>query len=129
MIKGVGNILLEIDEIKGMGKAKIKSVISKLEEAKKGILDEYQKSLRQYRQEQHIGPVMKAVSYLPKQELAEMAESLVRLVAFKMRMSVSEVETVGGPIDVAVISKADGFVWIKHKSYFKQELNPQLGGS
>ena len=30
---------------------------------------------------------------------------------------------VGGPIDVAVISKGDGFVWIKRKHYFKAELN------
>jgi hypothetical protein len=32
-------------------------------------------------------------------------------------------ETVGGPIDVAVISKGDGFVWIKRKHYFVPELN------
>jgi len=32
-------------------------------------------------------------------------------------------ETVGGPIDVAVISKGDGFVWIKRKHYFRPELN------
>ena len=34
-----------------------------------------------------------------------------------------EEETVGGPIDVAVISKGDGFVWIKRKHYFDRELN------
>ena len=37
-----------------------------------------------------------------------------------------ESETVGGPIDVAVISKGDGFIWIKRKHYFKAELNPQF---
>jgi hypothetical protein len=30
---------------------------------------------------------------------------------------------VAGPIDVAVISKGDGLVWIKRKHYFKPELN------
>jgi len=35
-------------------------------------------------------------------------------------------ETVGGPIDVAVISKGDGFIWIKRKHYFKAELNSQF---
>lgn len=124
LLEGLGKIIPEIAEIKTLGKAKLKSVILKLKEFNKGILEEYQKTLRKYRQEEHIGPIMNAVSYLPKQELAEMAESFVRLVALKRRMSVREVETVGGPIDVAVISKADGFVWIKHKSYFKQELNP-----
>jgi hypothetical protein len=34
-----------------------------------------------------------------------------------------EVESVGGPIDVAVISKGDGFIWIKRKHYFKPEFN------
>lgn len=129
LLKALGSILPEIEEIKDLGKEKLKSVISKIEEVKKGILDEYLKTLSQYMQEEHVGPIMNAVSHLPKQELAEMAESLVRLVAFKRRMSVREVESVGGPIDVAVISKADGFVWIKRKRYFEQELNPQLSGS
>lgn len=34
-----------------------------------------------------------------------------------------EKETVADPIDVAVISKGDGFVWIKRKHYFERELN------
>ena len=32
-------------------------------------------------------------------------------------------ESVSGPIDVAVISKGDGFVWIKRKQYFDPQLN------
>ena len=32
-------------------------------------------------------------------------------------------ETVGGPVDVAVISKGDGFIWIDRKHYFRKELN------
>ena len=34
-----------------------------------------------------------------------------------------EEETVGGPIDVAIISKGDGFIWIKRKHYFDGLLN------
>ncbi len=60
---------------------------------------------------------------LPKDELAAMAESLVNLTSFKRRISMDE-ETVGGPIDVAVISKGDGFIWIKRKHYFDPKLNP-----
>jgi hypothetical protein len=37
-----------------------------------------------------------------------------------------EDETVGGPIDVAVISKGDGLIWIKRKHYFSPELNRQF---
>ena len=29
-------------------------------------------------------------------------------------------ESVGGPVDVAVVTKCDGFVWIKRKHYFLQ---------
>ena len=65
------------------------------------------------------------MSFLPKGELAEMAESLVNLTSFKRRVTL-DVETVGGPIDVAVISKGDGFVWIKRKHYFDPEHNPHF---
>ena len=32
-------------------------------------------------------------------------------------------ETVGGPIDVAIISKHDGFIWKKRKLYFDKDIN------
>ena len=60
-------------------------------------------------------PFMTAVSGLPRQELAKMAEALVSLTVFRMRMSVEQKETVAEPIDVAVLSKGDGFIWVKHK--------------
>ncbi len=53
-----------------------------------------------------------------------MAESLVNLTCFKRRVTL-DAETVGGPVDVAVISKGDGFVWVKRKSYFDPGLNPR----
>ena len=65
------------------------------------------------------------MSMLPKDELAAMAEALVNLTSFKRKVSM-QTETVGGPIDVAVISKSDGFIWIKRKHYFEPELNPQF---
>lgn len=67
-------------------------------------------------------PIMDTVSSFPKEELAAMAEALVNLTSIKRKMSY-ESETVGGPIDVAVISKGDGFIWIKRKHYFQPELN------
>lgn len=84
----------------------------------KGFLD----ALQSHKHREHIGPVLNMVQVLPKDELAAMAETLVNLTAFKRRMT-DEIETVGGPIDVAVISKGDGLVWIKRKHYFPKELN------
>jgi hypothetical protein len=62
------------------------------------------------------------VAALPKDDLAGFAETLVNLTLFKRKVSL-DAETVGGPIDVALISKGDGFIWIKRKHYFKPELN------
>ncbi|MDP6474755.1 MAG: hypothetical protein QF894_07610, partial [Alphaproteobacteria bacterium] len=58
-----------------------------------------------------------------KEEIAGLAEALVSLTSLKRRVSEDE-ETVGGPIDVAVISKGDGFIWIKRKHYFDPAKNP-----
>lgn len=64
------------------------------------------------------------VEFMPKVDLAQMAESLVELTSIKRRVS-RGFETAGGPIDVAVISRSDGLVWIKRKHYFPAELNPR----
>jgi hypothetical protein len=61
-------------------------------------------------------------SILPKNELAEMADSLVNLTCLRKRFSTDE-ETVGGPVDVAVISKGDGMIWIRRKNYFDPNDN------
>ena len=41
-------------------------------------------------------------------------------------MAADSAVTVGGEIDVAIISKGDGFIWKKRKHYFKSELNPHF---
>jgi hypothetical protein len=65
-------------------------------------------------------PFMRAISALPRQDLAKMAEALVNLTAFLIRMTVDQDETVAEPIDVALLSKGDGFIWIKHKDLIGQ---------
>lgn len=70
-------------------------------------------------------PVLQIVAALPKDELAAMAEALVNLTKFRRRVTTMR-ETVGGPIDVAVITKGDGFVWVKRKHYFSPDLNPRV---
>lgn len=67
-------------------------------------------------------PLLNTVINLDKEDMADMAESFISLTSLVRRMQPGE-ETVGGPVDVAVISKGDGFVWIKRKHYFKPELN------
>ena len=92
------------------------------------LLDGYDKEVRDRRQKEYVSPILDAVAMLPKDELGAMAEALVNLTSFRRKVSV-EAETVGGPIDVAVISKGDGLIWIKRKHYFESGLNPQYFAS
>ncbi|MBU1670653.1 MAG: hypothetical protein KKF41_16365 [Actinobacteria bacterium] len=86
---------------------------------------EIPRELAAFRRKKYVIPVIDVIAGLPKNELSEIAESLVNLTSFRTRMSFAA-ESVGGPIDVAVITRSDGFVWIKHKHYFAPELNPQF---
>ena len=88
----------------------------------KGACDYAFKELGNQQRINYIEPVVRATEFLNKEELAAMAETLVDLVSFRKQVSM-EAETVGGPIDVAVISKGDGLVWIKRKHYFSADLN------
>ena len=76
----------------------------------------------EYIQTNYIEKLVNTISYLSKEDLADMAESLVRMTYLKRRIT-SEEESIGGPVDVAVITKGDGFIWLKRKHYFPPELN------
>jgi hypothetical protein len=89
----------------------------------RAIVKDFEDKWSNWEQKKFVSPVLDIVGDLPKDDLAAMAESLVNLTSFKRRIT-AETETVGGPIDVSVISKGDGFVWIKRKHYFVKDLNP-----
>jgi len=91
----------------------------------KQLIEILTKAMRDYELEKHSNPIVEIVQHLPKEELAVMAESLVNLTSLKRHIT-RDAETVGGPIDVAVISRGDGFIWIKRKHYFNRELNPHF---
>ena len=84
---------------------------------------EFSDYLREQILNRYDSPFMDAVSALPRQDLAKMAEALVNLTAFLMRMTADQQETVGGPIDVALLSKCDGFIWIKHKDLLPRAMH------
>lgn len=72
----------------------------------------------------HLSPLHSVVSGLDVESLAELAETLVMLESLKEKVT-SRTQAVGGPIDLAVITKAEGLVWLKRKHYFNRELNPR----
>lgn len=105
------------------------------EALKKGFDQESVTNFRTYLQEiqtllgqRYELPVSAAVAHLPKDELAHMAEVLVSLTSLRRKVD-SVAETVGGPVDVAVISKGDGFIWVKRKHYFDLDCNPHFVGN
>lgn len=113
--------LIDEGEMAGDSKKK-KEVKIRLKEDADKLLSAFLQQINIHKRMKHIDPILSMVQVLPKDELAAMAESLVNLTAFKRRMTDS-LETVGGPVDVAVISKGDGLVWVKRKHYFPKELN------
>ena len=89
LIDEVGRLLPNAGEIE---KAPDADRIEKLkEDVEKYISDE---------SERYDRPLMAAVSALPRQDLAKMAEALVSLTAFLKRMAADQDETVAEPIDV-----------------------------
>ncbi len=62
------------------------------------------------------------VYFMSKKELADIAHALVEITSHKRRFSTEE-QTVGGAIDVAILTKSEGLVWIKRKHYFGPDVN------
>ena len=70
-------------------------------------------------------PILNSINALSKEDLGNMAESLIHITSLRRKVD-EGLETVGGDIDVAIISKGDGFVWAKRKHYFDSGLNYQF---
>ena len=85
----------------------------------------YKDGMDNYIQKEYIEPLVDTVAFLSKEDLAELVESLVKMTCLKWSFSKDNV-TVGGPVDVAVVTKGDGFIWMKRKHYFDPELNQQF---
>ena len=110
-----------LEQVTGMRRNKKKELIEKTEfeseEAARHIEEKVELLIfKRFR------GILDVVEILPLKELANVASTLVRLSSFEKQLSL-EAETVGEPIDVAVISKGDGFIWINRKHYFQADLN------
>ena len=88
-------------------------------------VEEYRKQLAEFYRNTFIDGVVDAVESFNVEDMVDMAESFISITNLQRHISSSE-ESVGGPVDVAVITKSEGFVWVKHKQWFQQEMNPQM---
>jgi hypothetical protein len=86
----------------------------KLEEWCDELTHQFMSDLEETQEQTHTGPIIEMVDMLPRFDLAAAAEALVSLQSFKRRVTM-DAETVSAPVDVVVISKGDGLVWVKRK--------------
>jgi len=61
---------------------------------------------------------------MPLQDAIDLAEFLVELSINFARFKPGA-PTVGGPVEIAAISKHEGFRWIRRKYYFEKRFNPE----
>lgn len=91
------------------------------EEDVSDTINEFFGSIFQHQAVYHMVPIYSAIQALPEHELANTAEALVNLNSFQQQVSL-EVETVGGAIDVALLTPTEGFDWVKHGKHKRQEV-------
>jgi hypothetical protein len=82
-----------------------------------------------------IGPAMDTIQHrlstplvhaaMPIQDAIDLAEFLVNLTIGYSRFCPGA-PTVGGPIEIAAITKHEQFKWVRRKHYFNDKLNPKV---
>ncbi|MGA9796685.1 MAG: hypothetical protein WBQ17_14260 [Rhizomicrobium sp.] len=77
---------------------------------------EIRKNLAKEIEAAYSAPQVAALDPLGGDSLADAAETLVALTVLRKHLSMDEQETVGGKVDVAVLSKGCGFRWVKRHS-------------
>ena len=91
-----------------------------ISDAKKSISDGWFERARR----EHAYPLRRVLGALPVEEMVELAETLVNLQSLKEKVTKPSA-SVGGPVDVAIITKNEGLVWVKRKLFFDAQLNPR----
>lgn len=101
---------------------KKKEVFEKLSAATPNIINQ----IIAKAQKEYLGPIIQSIATLPIEELSMLAESMINITSLRRKVAIDDnIGTVGGPVDVAMTTKSDGFIWMKRKHYFDQSYNPQ----
>lgn len=129
ILRAVNRLLEEypiaiVDNIQGVSNQERKRLKRSASKVSQKGFEAFSEKFDEIKDPRYIDPVVSTIATMPKSELPAVAEALVNLQSFKRRVS-GEQETVGGPIDVMLISKGDGLIWIQRKHYFDADLNPQ----
>jgi len=71
-------------------------------------------TIAEYQQQAYVDPILRVLEIATKQDLAEMARELVALNIFRKKARAGT-QTVGGAVDVALISREAGFAWVQRQ--------------
>lgn len=82
------------------------------------VISELEKVAQNYIHKSSVREIVQVVQGMPKEEMATLAEALVEISGLRKRVSLG-LESVGGPVDVVIVTKGDGLVWVKRKHYFE----------
>ena len=93
----------------------VEEAIAKINEMEvDDIQKEYEDAISTYISDNHVDGILDAVASFNIQDMSNMAESLISITNLHRHFSSSE-ESVGGPVEVAVITRGGGFQWVKHQ--------------
>ena len=91
---------------------KIKNIL--LDKLQKREANKIIKEIDEFSEDIYRNQIRSMLPFLPKKELAVLSEKIIRLECIHCKYSKRE-DSVGEPIDVVLITKQDGFKWVKRK--------------
>ena len=91
--------------------------IAKVQEIEtKEISEKYTEEIQEFIHTEYVNGLVDTVETFGIEDMANMAESLIEITNLQRHITASE-ESVGGPVDVAVLTRDRGFVWMKHHDW------------
>lgn len=75
---------------------------------------------------EHLRQHLEAIKQFDLQKMACLAENLIKATELHRKIS-SRQESVGGLVDLAVITREDGFQWLNRKSWYEPSKGGQYG--
>jgi hypothetical protein len=118
LFPGMNDLVTQIGSEVGFDPTTISDLNGKIT----GSIQKVLESVLKRAQDDHALPLRRVLGVLPVDEMAELAETLINLQSLKEKVTKPSA-TVGGPVDIAVITRNEGMVWIKRKHYFDPNLN------
>ena len=117
-----------IDVTQGLGKKTAKNLVTEITKSRNEIYYSFYNEINRRRDSRTFGTrhanLHNSITLLPIRELANFAESLLDMestIAYYSR----QLRTVGGHTDVAIVTKEDGFLWVKSENRVDYTLNPR----